>query len=161
MAGWLGSNPRGNPKADQVLAVALYSEATRLDQWDGTYLPDDTGSSGLAVAKAAQRRGLITSYRHAFSFGAVLDALSRSPIIVGTNWLGDMYSPEPSGYLRCTGEVVGGHEYLIRGVDPRKRHVLCDNSWSASWGRKGRFWLHWADLEALLADGGDATIPIR
>src|SRR3974390_862685 len=41
-------------------AVRLYSEATHLDNIRGNYPPDDTGSSGLAVAKAAKKEGWIT-----------------------------------------------------------------------------------------------------
>ena len=47
-------------------ALALYSSATRLDSVPGHYPPDDTGSSGLAVAKAAKAAGYIRSYTHAF-----------------------------------------------------------------------------------------------
>jgi len=163
-AGWLGSDARGqrgNAHADQALAVSLYSEATRLDQWDGAYEPDDTGSSGVAVCKAMRNRQQITTYRHAFTFNAVLSALLKGPVLVGVPWLGDMFWPLDSGYLKCTGQEEGGHEFLIRGADPRRKHVLADNSWSTDWGRKGRFWLHWADLEMLLGRDGDCTVPVR
>ncbi len=162
MAGWLGTDPHGTSKGiDEPLAVSLYSDATRLDPYPGAYPPEDTGSSGLAVCKAAQNRGLLTSYRHAFDFAATLDALTHGPIIVGVPWYESMFTPQASGYLTISGSVVGGHEFLIRGIDPRKKHVLADNSWGYDWGRKGRFWLHWADLERLLSEDGDATVPQR
>lgn len=44
-------------------ALRLYSAATHLDPWPDTYPPDDTGSSGLAVAKAARDAGHISGDR--------------------------------------------------------------------------------------------------
>lgn len=160
-AGWLGSDPHGTAKADEALAVSLYSEATRLDGFDGEYPPDDSGSSGNAVAKALKRRGLITRYEHAFSFRAALAAIVVAPVIVGVPWYENMFEPLDSGYVEIGGDVVGGHEFLIRGIDPRRQHVLCDNSWSTAWGRRGRFWLRFATLERLLAEQGDCTILHR
>lgn len=161
LAGWLGTDPHAIQGVDEGLAVSLYSAATSLDAYPGAWPPDDTGSSGLAVCKAARRRGLIRSYRHAFGFDAAIGALQSGPIIVGTPWYESMFDPQPGGYLTITGDVVGGHEYLIRGVSHSKKHVLCDNSWGYDWGRAGRFWLHFADLERLLGEGGDATVPAR
>lgn len=161
--GWVGTDPHpAAPLADEKLAVSIYSQATHLDAFPGAYPPDDTGSSGLAVAKALKRRGLITSYRHAFSFRGLLGALVRGPVIVGIPWHEAMFAPpEGGGYLTVAGDVVGGHEVLVRGVDPRRRHVLCDNSWGLGWGRNGRFWLRWDDLERLLDEDGDATVLVR
>src|SRR5580765_8579725 len=45
-------------------AIDLYSVATVLDGYPGEYPPDDTGSSGLAVMKAAKKAGLISGYSH-------------------------------------------------------------------------------------------------
>src|ERR1700730_1472287 len=66
-------------------AVGLYSEATRLDRIRGTYPPDDTGSSGLAVMKAAKLKGYISGYAHAFGLQHALEALVLSPVITGGN----------------------------------------------------------------------------
>ena len=46
----------GGTYLNDTEAVALYSAASFIDDIPGGYLPDDTGSSGLAVAKAAQQR---------------------------------------------------------------------------------------------------------
>jgi hypothetical protein len=67
-------------------ALDLYELATAIDEFPGQYPPEDTGSSGLAVAKAAQQKGYISSYQHAFSIGDALLALMEGPIIVGVNW---------------------------------------------------------------------------
>lgn len=158
--GWAGSQPRAS-HVSEAEVVPFYSEVTRLDQFPGQWEPDDTGSSGLAVAKALKRRGWITRYEHAFSFRAALAAIVRAPVIIGVPWYENMFEPLDSGYVEIGGDVVGGHEVLVRGIDPRRQHVLCDNSWSTSWGRRGRFWLRFATLERLLAEDGDATIMLR
>lgn len=161
LAGWIGTDSRGQADADDALAMRLYTWATNNDQWPGGMPEEDTGSSGLAVCKAGVKFGYLSGYRHAFSFDALLAALYTSAVIVGTVWRGDMFRPLESGYLKCTGQIEGAHEYLIRGVDPRKKHLLCDQTWGGSWGRKGRFWLHFGDMENLLAENGDCTVPIR
>lgn len=169
MAGWLGTEPNSaNATAaarwDEAAAVALYSLATRLDHFPGNYPPDDTGSSGLAVAKAAQRDGLIGGYGWARTTLGLLHALARGPVIVGTVWLSGMDDPDANGYVTTEGDVRGGHEYLIRGwdVDPHtgRPYLTADNSWSDQWGISGSFriWLHdWENT--LRKQRADVTIP--
>lgn len=176
MAAWLATDSKAHSgrstvevngqrlPVDEALAVQLYSDATRLDIWDGAYPPDDTGSSGNAVAKAARNLGLITGWKHAFGLDAALGALFDGPILIGIPWRANMYRPLDSGYLDCTGEDVGGHELIARAIDPRKKHIMGDQSWGLPWGRPanpdGRWWMHWDDFEDLLAHNGDVTIPI-
>jgi hypothetical protein len=70
-----------------------------------------------------------------------------------------------------TGNVRGGHEFVVRGYDPgglqpwgiggTEPTVLCDNSWSGQWGRKGSFVMTVADWATLLDNDGDVTRPVR
>lgn len=143
---------------DEAEAVKLYSLATQLDGYPGTYPPDDTGSDGLSVAKAAKQQGLISGYQHAFTLQAALEALQTYPVIVGTDWLDGMFNPTADGQLRLTGNVAGGHEYVIDEIDVPNQRVWMTNSWGASWGVNGRAWLAWSDLEQLLANQGDVTV---
>ena len=53
--------------AAEKFAVALYSDATVVDGYPGTYPPTDEGSSGLAICKVLKSRGTTSSYRHARS----------------------------------------------------------------------------------------------
>jgi hypothetical protein len=140
-------------------AVQLYSAATALDNVPGTYPPDDTGSSGLAVAKAAQNAGYITGYTHAFDLDHVLGALMLGPLICGTDWHQDMFNPDPDGTVHPTGAIAGGHEYLLLGVHPRMERLTFLNSWSKSWGYHGRFYMSFDDFDGLLNAGGDAVAP--
>jgi hypothetical protein len=141
-------------------AVALYSQATHLDNIPGAYPPSDTGSSGLAVAKAGVAQGYLTSYRHAFGFDQLLIALQSQPVIVGTEWTDAMEDPNSRGYIRPTGTVVGGHEYVVLGADVIYQYVTILNSWSDGWGVRGRAKIRFADFRTLLANQGDVTVPI-
>jgi hypothetical protein len=148
----------GRKILDEADAIAIYSWATHHDPFRGAYPPQDTGSDGLAVAKAARHLGLIGSYQHAFGLAHVLGALVLRPLIIGIPWTETMFQPDRDGYLHITGAVAGGHEVCLRGVDVEHQAVRLLNSWSASWGDGGEAWLRWTDLGSLLAQQGDATV---
>lgn len=152
------ARPTGDADADETQAVALYSAATRLDNVQGVYPPTDTGSTGVAVAKAAQKAGLISGYQHAFSLDSALKALSVSPLIVGVNWYEGFDSPDSSGLVTISGSVRGGHEFLLYGIDATKQRVLARNSWGESFGLKGTFSFSFDDFGRLLDEDGDATL---
>lgn len=167
LAQWLNTDfARMNPRRVQpppVLtesdAVRLYSEATRRDMIPGHYPPTDTGSSGLGVCKAGIALHYLTSYRWAFSFTGMLMALQVSPVIVGTAWRADMFEPDADGLLHTTGDIVGGHEYLILGCDVGLQEITMLNSWG-DWGDNGRARIRFSDFAGLLADQGDCAIPV-
>jgi len=152
--------PAGRRLLTEADAVAIYSWATHHDQFAGTYPPQDTGSSGLAVCKAAKHLGLISAYHHAFGLRHALEALVLQPVIIGIPWLKGMFAPGPDGYLDASGPVEGGHEVCLIGLDVDREDVTVLNSWSAAWGESGTARLRWADLGSLLADRGDVTVPV-
>lgn len=149
-------------------AIALYSWATHHDPYPGAYPPQDTGSSGLAAAKAAKRLGLIAGYSHAFGIDHVLGALVVGPIIVGVPWRKPMFDPAPvTGILSIDGPDEGGHELELCGVDVERELVVVPNSWGTGWGipapecgitTPGTCRIRFTDLDALLRAGGDATV---
>lgn len=151
----------GEPVWRQAQAVILYSAATTLDQFPGAYPPEDTGSSGLGVCKAAMQLGLITGYQWAFGLDHVLQTLMAGPLLVGTSWYDGMFYPNADGYVNISGGLAGGHEYLLVGVDPAKRTLLFLNSWSSLWGVNGRFKMTFETFSSLLGEGGDAVLPVR
>lgn len=143
---------------DEKYAVKVYSAATGLDPYPGTYPPTDTGSDGLSVAKVLQAWKLISGYQHALSLEAFLTALSKQPVICGTEWRSDMFNPAPDGKISITGSVEGGHEYVFDELDVENKRVWMHNSWGDGWGVHGRAYFTWDDFGKLLAADGDCTV---
>lgn len=144
-------------------AVDIYSLATRLDGLsDGYYPPTDTGSSGLAVAKAAKQEGMIGSYSHAFDMDAALAALQAGPVITGVAWYEGFDTPDANGLVKISGQIRGGHEIVARGYEPAPSPddslILLDNSWGTAYGDNGHFYWTVATWKQLLAQQGDVTI---
>ncbi|MFD7999958.1 hypothetical protein [Streptomyces mirabilis] len=146
---------------DEDLAVQVYELATQLDSIKGTYPPDDTGSSGIGAAKALKKLGLATSYTHAFSLDALKSALQNGPVMVGTVWLESMFDVGSNGYVKVDrkSQVAGGHEYVLSAYDTTRQAFRMDNSWGEFWGARGSAWLSEADVQWLLSQQGDVTVP--
>lgn len=141
-------------------AKQLYREATRIDPFDGSWEPDDTGSDGTSACKAAKAAGLIREYRHAFGLKQMLLALQSGPVIVGTEWLSDMTTPTADHLVRVSGSLEGGHEYCVIGCDIERGVVTILNSWSDQWADRGRAHITFADMDRLLQAQGDVTVPV-
>lgn len=140
-------------------AVDVYHLATTLDSIPGTYPPYDTGSTGLAAAKAAKKLGWISGYKHIFSLNSLLSALQVGPVIVGTNWYESMFHPESSGVVTVDERsgLAGGHEYCCDEIT-HDGYLGFTNSWGPNWGEEGRFFIDIMHFEWLLSQDGDATI---
>jgi hypothetical protein len=156
-------NAAGNRVRGQVLdmddAHKFYSMATSLDPFPGTWPPDDTGSSGLASAKAAQKLGLGGEYRHVFN-GAdgVVQLIQQSYVVsVGTWWYDGMMRPSIGNVIEPTGRQVGGHQYAARGYDV-KTDLVTLRCW---WGSYRDVRIKREHLNELILDGGDAHIQVR
>lgn len=140
-------------------AQAIYYEARRLDQWPGE---NYDGTSVIAGAKATQARGYLKEYRWAFGLNELLVAVSRhGPAVLGVNWYDDMWDTDTAGFLHVGGRIAGGHAILMTGVNVRLRTVTLHNSWGRDWGVNGKAMLSWDDLARLLAEDGEACIPVR
>lgn len=162
-AGWLGTDTalrEGRTDVDESLAVAIYEKATKLDRITGTYPPDDTGSTGLAAAKATVALGYAAGpYKHTFSLDAALHALSTiGPVCVGIEWREGLDTPDSNGQVHFTGAVRGGHEQLWDEIDVEKQLVWFTNSWSTSWGVEGRACLSFVEFGQALDAQGDVVV---
>jgi hypothetical protein len=153
-------NAIGNRVKGRVLgmdiALKVYSRATQLDPWMGSYPPEDTGSSGLAAAKAAVEFGLATEYRWLFR-GAdevVQTIMEGEPVGIGARWEWDMFEQDANGVIHLGGGLAGGHQWTARGYDV-DRDLILGRCW---WGSFRDFWISRADLAILLADNGDAHV---
>lgn len=160
--GWsaeLLARPAVVSAVDNESARRLYRAAQRIDEWPGE---DYEGSSVLAGAKVVRAAGYMGEYRWAFGPDDVIRTLGYlGPVVIGVNWREGMWDVDGDGYVHASGDVVGGHCTLLRGVSIRHRAVLIQNSWGIGWGMNGCAHLSWDDLARLLDDDGEACVPIR
>lgn len=160
--GVLGTDPfyatLGGKLLDENEAISLYSTATALDSFPGTYPPTDTGSDGLSVAKAAKAAGLISGYTHITTIPAAQTAIQTGPFIVGSDWYEGFDTPDADGVVQPTGAVRGGHEYECVSYDALNDLWEFANSWGPTWGVAGHFCYSTATFAKLLAAQGDATV---
>lgn len=154
--------PAGFPALNEAEAVKLYSAATALDSYPGTYPPQDTGSDGPSAAKAAQKAGFISGYTHCTDLASMEQALQTGPVIVGVNWYSSFDTPSSNGTVAISKSayVRGGHEFVVRGIDPATQMFHADNSWGTSYGVAGSFQFSYATMTQLLAEEGDCTCPV-
>lgn len=144
---------------DETLALALYSAAEKIDGGAG-YPPEDEGSSGLSVAKAAKAAGYISGYQHITNLAAAHVAIQAGPFIVGSYWYAGMDTPSPAGVVQATGVIRGGHEYECFGYDAIADLWWFWNSWGEEYGRHGAFAYSSSTFTKLLAQQGDATVLV-
>ena len=146
-----------HPSLDEALAVKIYSRATQIDPYSGSYPPNDTGSDGLSAAKAAKEQGLISGYLHATDINTMQSALQDTPVIVGVNWYSGFDTPNSAGVVKLSGYVRGGHEFVVDEIDTLNKRFGATNSWGTGYGLNGRFYFSFADMERLLSEDGDCT----
>lgn len=157
------------PKAKDVSGRELirnrYFRMQQQDPWEGGEYPgaspNYSGTSVLAGAQVMKAAGYFSEFRWAFSLDDVLRALSNEgPVVLGVNWYQGMHAPDANGRISVTGHVTGGHAILARGVDLESQEIVLRNSWGRSWGIQGDCRLGFSDLSRLLAEGGDACVPV-
>ena len=154
----------------------IYTLARTLDESPGE---DYEGSSVRGAMKALQQLGYVTGYEWAFDAQvAAAWVLYHGPIIFGTLWPDDLFTPRPHRYLSRTYQFVGfdhsqkpqggGHAYLIRAVNLRiitpdgsRGALLIHNSWGPNWGENGEAWISLKDADTLLKEDGEACTPIE
>jgi Papain family cysteine protease len=160
--GWAqwGNTLPVDDRFDETAARAIYYEATIIDgQPDNPDAPGggQQGSTVRSGAKAMQNRGRLASYAFAATIDeAVAWVLANGPVVMGTDWLDGMFSPDAQGFVTPTGVVAGGHCYVLLGYDPATQVLEYLNSWGASWAKGGHFFMRKTDAETLFASGGEA-----
>jgi hypothetical protein len=146
-------------------ARAIYYEATVLD---GS--PDDPdapgggqqGATTRSGVKAMKNRGRISVYAFASTIDEIRNHLRTvGPVVVGTDWTNDMFTPTADGYLKPTGGVAGGHEWVLSGDLPGDEAFEMLNSWGDSWGNGGHAKIKWADFQTLLDQQGEAVATVE
>ena len=163
--GWL----RGGPVINKppFTPTELYHMAQEYDEWPGT---DYDGSSTLGLMKALKAKGYIGEYRWAYDAQTLVAwLLNKGPVLVGTNWYMDMFTPNVhNGFMEVSGTLAGGHEWRIIGADLDKHcpdasigAVRMVNSWGYGWADHGRAWLSIKDLDKLIKDNGEAVTALE
>jgi hypothetical protein len=143
-------------------AVEAYSQATHFNGTPAAvYPPNDTGSSGPAVAEALEQDKFILSFGHCTTLTAALQAMAVVPGIYGINWMTSFDTPLPTGECALTpgATVRGGHEIESFRVDLTEQRIWFFQSWGPTWGGlgNGTFWFSFLTLRTLFAEGADAT----
>ena len=160
--------PKEQPSAIYAnrLASALYQDAKQVDEWPGEKYD---GTSVLAGAKIMKERGLIGGYRWCFNIKDVRNAIiQEGPVVIGIPWFDGMYETDPGGIVKVSGDLVGGHAIVLTGYDPafqvgssREEYFRWRNSWGDDYGVDGSGWISRRNLEFLLAQNGEACVPME
>jgi hypothetical protein len=150
-------------------ADAIYDLAQK---YDGVPADPQSGASTTGGAHASQTLGFIRSYAWVLNTDQMVAALARGPIVVGMPWRSTMMDPDGHGVLDCADKSkdVGGHEFLIpryfpagAAGNPSDSIAMFGmrQSWGPQWGLGGDAFLPVDGLADMLADGGDAAVPLK
>lgn len=137
----------------------VYHWCQRNDMWEGE---DYDGTSERAMFAWMLAQGLISSYRHTRDVRVLAEAVWKvGPVGVGTNWYDRMFTPHlDGGFLVPAGDPVGGHAWLINGVNFEREVFRMKNSWGRVWGDQGRAWITFAAMQRLLDEWGNAVLAV-
>lgn len=144
---------------DAVIAAGIYSLAQKNDSWAGEAYE---GTSVLGGAKAATLMGFYEEYCWATTIDDIVLAVGyHGPAVFGTDWHATMFHPDETGRIVVAGGVVGGHAYCVNRVDVKHERLWMVQSWGLDWGIGGCAWLSFDDAAALIANDGEAMVPVR
>jgi hypothetical protein len=156
-AHWIEDGPITHKGPKPVIPPQLiYSEAQKIDEWPGEGYD---GTSVRAGAKYLKNTGKIGSYYWAFDVNTLINTiLNVGPVVVGTNWYYGMFFPNRTARISISGPVVGGHAYVINGIDTRTRMFRLKNSWGLRWGIMGHAYISFDDMSRLILERGEICL---
>lgn len=137
----------------------FFDQCQAHDPWEGTNYP---GTSVRTAARLLKLLGVVKEYRWASNAEEVAQTIiNLGPMVAGTTWMSDMFTPNADGIIRPHGSSAGGHAYLLNGVDLKKRLIRVKNSWGQEWGVGGHAFISFEDFDFLLSHGGEACIAFE
>jgi hypothetical protein len=145
----LGQKPFVNP-------TIIYENAQKLDQWPGE---NYAGTSVRGGVKYLQKIGRVKNYYWAYDVNTLITTvLNIGPVVVGTNWYKGMFYPDKNGLIKISGPIMGGHAYVINGVDIVKKQFRLKNSWGRKWGKSGSAFISFNDMSKLISEYGEICL---
>lgn len=156
-AHWLEDGPITHKGTPPIVSPRLiYTEAKKVDEWPGQ---DYQGTSVRAGAKYLKAEGNISEYLWAWDVETlIITVLTKGPVVVGTNWYYNMFFPNRRGVITATGQLVGGHAYVINGVDTKTKLFRLKNSWGRKWGQRGSAYISFNDMTKLIRLDGEICL---
>lgn len=159
-AAWVHYLINGPVKQDPKLIpnfIDVYRMAQDVDEWPGN---NYAGTSVRAGAKVFQQLGFIQNYFWGWSVEQAADAiLNIGPVVAGTIWTRGMSYPDKEGIIRVTGQIDGGHAYLVNGVNLDKAMFRMEQSWFPSWGATGNAFIPFEEMEKLFSADAECCLP--
>lgn len=133
----------------------IYWAAQMIDRFPGGEypgaIPQAGGTSLLAGGKILKELGWIDSYKWAFSMKALKRGVSNvGPAVLGIPWYEGMNKPNAKGFIKPTGQKVGGHAILCVGINVEKGFFWLKNSWGAYWGQSSYCKVSFKHMRRLL-----------
>lgn len=154
--GFLNASPtrtKDGPAPDDI-----YLGAQQNDEWPGEGYD---GTSVRGGAKWLQAQGRIGEYVFDTTLETVKQwVLTTGPVVFGTDWYTGFFTPD-GGWVKMSGQIEGGHAYLVRGYSSNRGAFKCRNSWGPNWGLHGEFWLPEEYVTQLLAHDGEACAAVE
>lgn len=164
---WLSAAPVIQSDVDEPpYPFDMYDEMILLDEFPENDHDADRqmGTSVRAGAKVLQGKGYLKSYSWAWSVETAADWLAGidaegrfvgGPVVIGVEWRDGMWNTDSEGFLRVSGNVVGGHCVCLLGWNEKRGFAYGINSWGTSFGVRGRFYLAGEDFKKLMQEGGE------
>lgn len=147
-------------KWDESMGEKIYYSAKIIDGEPN----QENGSTTRSGVQAFMQYAKVKDNAYAFAYNLddiVTWVLTEGPVITGTDWYYSMFNPDPDGLVHVTGDIAGGHEWMISGVDTVAKEFHCVNSWGTSFGVNGHFKISFDDYMILFNNQGDACTTLE